>query len=169
MAEQNMREVFGMLFTEPVYSIVEAEKRYRTIWLDWIDRIVAQLPNVKKESKLDFLTKQIDMAPIMNFSANVEVGVSMKLSSMEGKNGEVKLGVSVAPVELSGTFGFVKQETRENSLTAKAQYGITNTNSLKLKDLLEMNNVTLDADNPDKFKAAAVKALSDQPRTPVAG
>lgn len=138
MAQSDLTDIITTLFTAPAEASVAAEKQYRRIWMQWLQKTMALLDAAPEGSdKAKMLTQRLDLAPILKFEAAVDLGVTMRLVSVKAREGGGELGLAVGPFQAAGSFSFMSQSTSESILQARARYQLSNRNELTLRDYLQ--------------------------------
>lgn len=158
MATTDLESVFSMLFTAPSEAVVRSEAEFRRIWVQWL-RDLKKLIDARNAlpsppSVIEF-NEQLELAPVMKFTARVEAGITMRVATVRQTEAKASLGLGLSILQVSGSFGFSSQDTQESVLQAKAQYAMTNTNEVTLKDYLKDFSIELakpeDIDNAVNF------------------
>jgi hypothetical protein len=152
MATTDLTDVFTTLFTAPASAVCRAEREYRRIWLDWLRDLSALIAAAPNPMTADQLAKHLELAPVLQFESFIEVGITMRIASVSEMRAGITAGLRLSVIETSGSFGFVSRNTRESVLQAKAQYTLSNTGAMTLKDYL--GTMSIDLAKPDDVKTA---------------
>lgn len=129
--EVSVREIFKGLFTWPAEAVVDAEKQYRAIWLEYIVNLQARIPQGTTDEKRKEIIKQaFKMAPVMKFHATVEAEVTMRIESSSSTG--VDAGLQVGPFVARGRYN--SSTGQESTFRALANYEISNSGSCTLKE-----------------------------------
>lgn len=140
MENSNLTTVFSELFTAPIQAVVQAEAQYRRIWCDWLVSLQALLTKrgqLTAEQEAAFIQSQLELAPIMRLEARIDVGISLRVTSVRQTQVGGSFGLQVSVLQAAGSFSFASQDTQESVLNARATYALANTQQLSLKDFLE--------------------------------
>jgi hypothetical protein len=136
-----LKEMVRTIFLTPGEAALEAEKGYRRIWADWIaDTIgLAKTSNPADETKqVEALRNLMQFAPIMKINGQIELGLTMRVASVEGGKGEISLGTG--PIGITG--GYYREESQESVMTIHGTFTLTNTET-DLTQYLALHNITL--------------------------
>ncbi len=167
MATTDMKEVFTMLFTAPAEASVEAERKYRRIWKEWL----GDLSRMHEAFAMDAqqFSDHIDIAPVLSFEAAIEVGITMRIASVREMSGGIEAGLRLSVFEASGRFGFVNRTSTESVMQARAQYQMAN-REITLRDYLGSFGVPLaepdDIEGALDFMTKEVEALDSNAQAP---
>lgn len=136
----DLESMFASLFTAPTKAVIEAEKHYRQIWIDWLNELIQLVGKAKginaNADEAAIIARQLDLAPVMKLDAKIEVGVTMRLASVRKFKGDVTLGLGVGTLQAAGSFGFSSESAQESVLQARAFYGLSNSGEVSLKNYL---------------------------------
>jgi len=167
MSTASITNVIEQLFSAPLNAATNAEKNYRKIWLDWIDHKVKLLEKVsgntktegtKKVLKPEIIANMFNQAPIVSLEGTIDIGITMRISSVKESGGEVSAGIQVGPVHAGGKFSFMNQKSEESMFQAATSFALGNTDKVDLKTYLE--NMGLDTSSANAL-ADARKILSE--------
>ena len=92
---------------------------------------------------------------VMKLEAAVDLAITMKITSVKGKEGSAKHGLSVGPFSAGGSYSFMEQNTQESVLNARARYQLSNTNEQTLVEYLSGAGISVA--NKSEVEAAATK------------
>jgi hypothetical protein len=157
MAVDDVSRVMTTLFTAPTDAVVKAAAEQRRIWRDWlldVQRLLDGLGDAEQETRKRIIREHLRLAPTWKMTAQVSVGITMRVTSLNRAEGGVTLGLGVGLLQGSGTFGFLSESTTESILQARAQYALGNEAEVSLADYLDTLGVSL-ADATDVSKAIA--------------
>lgn len=142
----DLESIFTTLFSAPSKVVVDADARYRQIWMEWLQNIRALITArdtavggtpLTTEQQKALIEAQLGMAPVMKLDAAVEVAVTMRLASVTQKEGKASLGVGVGAFQVSGSFGMSSQTSQESILQARAVYNMANNSEKSLASYLK--------------------------------
>lgn len=152
MATTDLTDVFTTLFTAPAGAVARAEREYRNIWLEWLRELAGLADAAVGPMTREQLAAHLELAPVLHFDSMIEVGVTMRVASVSEMRGGLTAGLRLSVVETSGSFGFLSRGTHESILQAKAQYTLSNTARMSLKDYL--GTISIELAGPDDVKTA---------------
>lgn len=159
MEDFDVSELFKVLFTTPVQSLILAEREYRKIWMEYIDDVTKQLEqlNIGKDSdnqkKAAIIKSALSMAPVMNFEAAIEVESMMRISGTKEKS--VNGGLQLSVFHVSGRYS--SSNRQESSIKAKAIYNLSNTKKISLIKYLEVRGINPEDEESLKKSKALLK------------
>jgi hypothetical protein len=141
MSTTSLSTVFNEIFTTPLNAVCEAEKKYRSIWADWI-RFQIPLFKAANGGNLDkaSIDKMLDLAPVVKLDGVIEVGITMRIAEVSKKDGSINAGLQLGPVHASGSFGFSKQTSSESLFQASTRFTLSNQQT-NLKEYLSDRNI----------------------------
>src|SRR5690349_19009678 len=93
-----MKSMIGTIFTAPAEAVLEAEERYRTIWIEWLTTVKKLVEKRKQQLTNDpnvdakvasMLAEQLKLAPVMKLNGRVEIGLSMRIASVSKSSGNL--------------------------------------------------------------------------------
>ncbi len=138
-------KALGDLFRAPLDAVTDAERDYLAIWSQWLDMQLKLIGD--KELTLEQIEKLLNKAPSVKLDGFVDVGISMRIATVSQFDVGVGVGANlgVAPVHVSGSFGFSRTSSNESMFQASARFAVSNHNSELagfLKDMGEMPKTT---------------------------
>jgi len=144
MPIDDLTRVFTTLFTAPTDAVVKAAAVQRRIWIDWLRDVVRLVEATDDaDAKKRIIREHLALAPVWRISAQVSVGVTMRVASIKRTEGGASLGLGVGPIQASGSFGFMSESSSESVLQARAQYAVTNNDRVvTLEEYLATLDVT---------------------------
>lgn len=144
MATGDLTDVFSTLFTAPTGAVVDAAREQRRIWRDWL-RDVLRLVEAAEDAatKRAILAEHLALAPTWQLTAQVSVGVTMRVASIERAEGGAMLGLGVGLLQGAGSFGWMHESSTESVLQARAQFALGNEREVRLADYLKTLGVEL--------------------------
>ena len=140
MSTTSLTNVFRELFVAPLNAVTQAEADYRQIWAAWLEdqlRLLATPDGKLKEGAS--LEKVLDTAPIINLDGVIEVGITMRIASVQEFNASADVGLAVGPIFVSGGFGFMNRTTQESIFQASARFTLSNHEKNLKKYLMDRN------------------------------
>jgi hypothetical protein len=109
--------------------VSKTEEDYRRIWADWIERQLEMLRDSEDRTKLRDgvgLESILKTAPVISLDGVIEVGITMRIASVQEFTAEARVGLAVGPIYGSGGFGFVNRTSQESVFQASTRYVISN-------------------------------------------
>lgn len=152
MSTTSLTNVFRELFAAPLNAVTRTEKDYRQIWAEWLEDQLKLL--VTSDGKLRAgvdLQKVLDTAPIITLDGVIEVGITMRIASVQEFNASADVGLAVGPIFTSGGFGFMNRTSQESVFQASARYTISNHDKNLNKYLADRN---IPVTNPKEVSSA---------------
>lgn len=146
------------IMSTPIVAVTQGQRECLKDWL-------ARLNAVKSLTNFEDIKASLGQAPMMKLAGNIQIGATVRLTSMRGSNGNIGVNIGVGPVGLTGTYGFMSRSTEESVIQIAASFVLTNGES-SLLDYLK-NVRQLDLAKPEDVKTAidkiteAIKALPD--------
>jgi len=145
MPVDDVAKVITTLFTAPTEAAVNTAVEQRRIWIKWLEdvnRILETVPDDAERRKA-IIREHLRLAPTWKLAAQVSVGITMRVASINRFEGGVTLGLGLSMLQVAGSFGFVSESTSESVLHARAQYALTNDAEVTLGDYLDALGVGL--------------------------
>ncbi|WOO42690.1 hypothetical protein [Rubellicoccus peritrichatus] len=142
MDNDDIVNAITVLFTAPTEAVVDAASHQRRIWIKWlkdIDRLINPPTGVDKPSKAqanEIILRHLELAPVWKMSAQISIGIGMRIASIRRMEGGIKLGIGTSMVSASGSFGFMSESASESTLQARANYAMSNEQEVTLKEYL---------------------------------
>ncbi len=167
MATSDITKIITTLLTAPTEAVVQAATVQRKCWIDWlkdVQRLVKD--SVDEVQKKKIIDEHMKIAPIWKLGAQVSVGITMRVASIERSEGSASLGLGIGLLQASGSFGFMQESTNESILQARAQYALSNDTEITLSEYLSDLGVTLSSAADvqtaiDKLSVAATPFATD--------
>ena len=152
MSTTSLTNVFRELFVAPLNAVTRTESDYRQIWASWLEDQLNLLatPDGKLREGVD-LEKVLDKAPIINLDGVVEVGITMRIASVQEFSASADVGLAVGPIYGSGGFGFMNRTTQESIFQASTRYTLSN-HEKNLKQYLKDRNIPVT--DPNEVRGA---------------
>ena len=126
MASTDLPGVLNSFFTAPAEASLNAEREYRQIWAKWLNDLLSMINELDNAAAKNAISKQLNIAPVLHFAANIEVGVTMRISGVRETSANASMGLQLATFSASGGFGFMERETHESVLQVRAKYALSN-------------------------------------------
>jgi hypothetical protein len=129
MSTTSLTSVFRELFVSPLDAVSKTEEDYRRIWADWMESQLEMLRDGADKTKLKDgvdLKSILDTAPVISLDGVIEVGITMRIASVQEFTAEARVGLAVGPIYGSGGFGFVNRSSQESVFQASTRYVISN-------------------------------------------
>ncbi len=130
------------LLTAPSIATIDSMKAQRIIWKQWLEDINALVKKADINAQQQIIDKHLDIAPTWKMTAQISLSLSMRVASINRKDGKFVLGLGIGPVQASGEFGFMSQSTSEGSMHASVKYNLTNDNEITLRNYMDTLGVT---------------------------
>ncbi|WP_339891829.1 hypothetical protein [uncultured Alteromonas sp.] len=143
MATNDITKVITTLLTAPTDAVVQAATIQRKTWINWLKDVLRLVNDADDTQKKKIIDEHMKLAPIWKVGAQVSIGITMRVSSIERAEGSASLGLGVGLLQASGSFGFMQETTNESILQARAQYALSNDTEITLSEYLNDLGVTL--------------------------
>lgn len=171
MAQEKLESMYSQMFTAPVRASLLAEKEYRKIWLENLEKLKQKLGSDEEDEPAvgeggdedgdnndgnSLIKLALDMAPVMSFDAHISAEIIMRIVSIESKSGE--LGLQVGAFKASGRYG--SENTQESTFKASAHYRLSNSHHISLDDYLQSHGINL-TKKPDEIEKA-IETLKEE-------
>ena len=146
MKKNDVSQVITTLLTAPTEAVVNAAAEQRRIWAKWltdVQRILDSMPEGDNEARQLVIREHLSLAPVWKMSAQISVGITMRVASIERKEGEASFGLGVGLLQASGGFGFMSESSTESVLQAHANYALSNDKEVSIESYL--NSLGVDA------------------------
>ncbi|MDD1795061.1 hypothetical protein LRP50_18190 [Enterovibrio sp. ZSDZ42] len=154
MGNESVSSIVSTLLTAPAEAVVFASREQRKIWIQWLQDLQNILASTENEDvHKTIIEKHLPLAPLWKMTAQISLGITMRIASIERREGGVSLGLGVGMIQASGTFGFSRETTSESVLQAFANYNLTNDSEISLKDYLSIIDVNQLNNKDDLSKA----------------
>jgi hypothetical protein len=151
----SLTDVYKELFSAPLSAVVKAENEYREIWLGWFRQRLALAEAAGLTITPQVLADTVAIAPIVKLNGTVSAAVRLRIESTTSAKGEI--GLNLASIPLTGSFGFSTTRTEESTLEASTVMTLSNADR-DLAGLLAANGVA-----GDKLTADAVTKVLSAP------
>lgn len=151
----DLTSIVQVLFTAPVEAALLSEREIRRVWAEWLRNIasLASSAGLSGEALVGFINTQLALAPVMKFDAEIDLGMTLKITSLNSREGGGKIGLSVGPFSAAGQFSFMQQNSSESVLNARAVYSLSNANAQTLSGYL--NAARLECVDVDSLRESA--------------
>lgn len=141
MKNNDVSQIITTLLTAPTEAVVNAASEQRRIWAKWlkdVERILASMPDEDEdeEAKKIIIQEHLSLAPVWKMSAQISVGITMRVASIERKEGKSSFGLGIGLLQASGGFGFMSESSSESVLQAHANYALSNDKEVTIGDYL---------------------------------
>lgn len=166
MPTDDISSIFTTLFTAPAESMVDAAAKQRAVWVNWLRDMKRLVDNADPQFKQQIIDQHLALAPVWKMDAQVSVGISMRVASINRMEGGLSLGLGISVLQVAGTFGFMSESSSESVLQARAQYAFTNDAQVSLKDYLSSLGVELSSDTLDTAIGKLQAASTPLPELP---
>lgn len=146
MANNDIPRMVADLLTAPAEGLVEAASKQRSIWIKWLTDIKRILDSVDQNDdalKKKIIKSHLELAPIWKLSAQLSLGMTMRIASINRKETSASLGLAVGLLTFGGSFGFMSESSSESVIQIRAQYALSNEKEVKLTEYLDSLGVTL--------------------------
>ncbi len=138
MKNEDITNMISCLMTAPSEATLVALEKQREIWSKWLEDIIKLMAKQKDETKKQaVIDRFISLAPSWKMRSHLDLSISMRVSSVDKKDGKFTLGLGIGSVNASGQFGFMSQSSSESTLQARLIYDLTNDDELTLEDYLK--------------------------------
>ncbi len=123
----------------------------RNIWSDHLNKIliilnernnINQLGPLSAAQKKEIVSDGLRSAPVMKLSGTIDIGITMRIASVEQTKGGISVGLGVGPIGINGQFGFMQSSTSESVMQVRAQYTMSN-DDVTLTEYLGKSQITL--------------------------
>ncbi|MDI6402417.1 hypothetical protein QLX67_10460 [Balneolaceae bacterium ANBcel3] len=134
-----LSDLYKELFTSPLEAVCETEKSYRKIWAKWIK---SQKPFFRKDDgsiDAEQIRQLLNQAPVIELDGTLDVDITVRIASVQKKEGSISGGIRVGPVHSSGKYGFSNESSLESALRASTRFVISNHKADLNAFLLERN------------------------------
>lgn len=147
MPNTSLESIVSTLFTAPAHAAVTAEKEYLSIWKGYLDSLNKEINDpasaFKPEEKVQLLKERLSLVPVMKFQAAIDLGITMRIASVEQKSGNLSAGLQLNVFQASGGFGFMTQNAQESTFQARATYNMANYDAVTLQQYLAPAKIDL--------------------------
>jgi len=144
MATSDITKIITTLLTAPTKAVVDAASEQRSSWISWlkdVQRLVNDASDDAQKKKI--IDEHMKIAPVWKLGAQISIGVTMRVASIERSEGSASLGLGIGLLQASGSFGFMNETSTESILQARAQYALSNDAEITLAQYLSDLGVTL--------------------------
>jgi len=156
MSNTSLESIVSTLFTAPAQAVIAAEKEYLSIWKGYLESLAKELNDpastLKPEEKALLLKERLNLVPVMKFQAAIDLGITMRIASVDQKSGNFSAGLQLNVFQASGGFGFMTQNTQESTFQARASYNMSNYDAVTLTQYLAPAKI--DLTDPTKLDEA---------------
>ncbi|MEO0796254.1 MAG: hypothetical protein AAFX93_13885 [Verrucomicrobiota bacterium] len=163
MKNNDVVDAITVLFAAPTEAVVDAASQQRRVWIKWlkdIQRLLVENPSADDAittQNNNIIAKHLQLAPVWKLSAQISIGIGMRISSLNRFSGGIELGLGTSLVQASGNFGFVSESASESTLQARANYALSNDQEVTLEEYL--SDLGVDVTDPATL-TLAVERLS---------